>query len=60
MKTIIKSIAISEQQNEALILLSKQSGQSVSNLVRQGINIIVGVYKDDGQIKTSSLDKVAN
>jgi len=53
MKTIILSVAVSKEQNEALRVLSKLHGQTVSNLVRQGINLILGVYRGEASKKCS-------
>ena len=44
MKVVILSVGVSPTQKEALHILSKQTGQSVSNLVRQGINQVLGGY----------------
>lgn len=44
MKAEILSVAVSKTQREALKALSLKTGQSVSNLVRQGINLVMGVY----------------
>lgn len=61
MKTVILSVAVSEKQVEVLKALSRQSGQSVSSLVRQGINLIMGVYGYAKQeSKECPLDKVAD
>jgi len=43
-KTVILSVAITANQLAALKELSQRTGQSVSNLVRQAINLVMGVY----------------
>jgi len=64
MKVVILSVSVSDEQREELKALSSQTGQSVSNLVRQGINLVMGVYghgkRKDTASQECSLDKVAD
>ena len=43
-KPTILSVAITPNQLEALKELSQRTGQSVSSLARQAINLVLGVY----------------
>lgn len=56
MKLKIITISVSEHQDEALRQLKKETGQPVSSLVRQGINLILGVYGHGSKAKERPLD----
>lgn len=46
MKTVIMSAAVSKEQVEALKKIQERTGLSRSNLIRQAINLVMGVYRN--------------
>lgn len=55
-KSVMLTAAISKEQMEALKKVEQRTGMSRSKLVRQAVNLILGVYRTDEKTEVKTLD----